>query len=92
MLKKFLFGIALIACVAIATINVGISSKKNSMVDLKNANTEALASTEGVPAGYIQCLVGNPAPDGFYLFTYYCGTCMLCNFNYFWGDGYCRIW
>ena len=47
MLKKFLFGIAFIAIAAIAAINMGISSKKNLSVDLKNANKEALASTEG---------------------------------------------
>ena len=47
MLKKFLFGITFIAIAAIAAINLEISSKKNAMVDLKNANKEALASTEG---------------------------------------------
>ena len=47
MLKKFLFGIAFIAIAAIAAINLGISSEKNFLVDLKNANTEALAGSEG---------------------------------------------
>jgi len=47
MFKKILFGIAFIAIVAIATINTGISSKKNFLLDFKNANIEALANTEG---------------------------------------------
>ena len=47
MFKKFFFGIAFIAIVAIATIYMGISSKnKNSLVNLKNDNIEALASSE----------------------------------------------
>ena len=79
MLKKILFGIAFIAIAAIAAINIEISSKKNFLVDLKNANKEALASTEGgLDFGTI---CDNSVQYGPFYDAFYGITCEKCEMN-----------
>jgi len=55
MKKKILGGIAVLAVAALAAWNLNLDSKTNGMSDVKLANVEALADTEGGSSGTFTC-------------------------------------